>query len=722
MNTKTILSILLLSFSMMSGMAQKMKYKELYPLIVQGNYQPDHILYKLKEYKVLEPEQGNQYYQMAKIYYQRLEKFDILKQNNGALQVIDSSLHYYAKARQFIDSKEVKRRKEFYLEFLQTPEGRGSEKPSIKIIYSHIDNQTAALTALKQQYKKIHSDFNLAVDNYYAASRIFTRVHNTYSTFKEMCLLADADFLQKISKMNDHFDQSIKYLQSYQDGIKTTKINDYQQQYTLTDIVNYRLHGLTKANFLQNEFELWDYGKWYDDITRFIEEEITPLRELIVSEEKMLNAKVNGITRSRTPLATEFRIESDVLLLIKKYDPASFLVDLFKYKEAKVNLINSQILPFDSTDFNRRVSQYSDIIEHAGNCIASLRKAKSNTSQHLVKKHKDFVAAYYNNNVEGYISQEKNSVQPELDEASEGLYELTVSNSHAPTSKIAFLSINETDKLPLFKQLNSNYRPAEKEYVTLDIEGTKKSQFVSGYQYVNETRKPFVAYIGADTLNWLVFPKLNTTNDAEATTITPVRIGCAVLIHSYDEGQRSNGTNVLLELTTEGKQLTPHAIANPYYPADFSYSSIERLYVAAFHQPNEYRDSSDVVAIYKIGQEGGVQWETRLDMKGEILSIQPFDDEYLLTCNANRVQLDEQSPLYSEGTGVFSLLISQEGTPEEYFFRPASHGLATYVINNQDRKINILSFSEPETTASGKKLRLISLNKEMRAIVNYAPH
>lgn len=712
---KTKITLILVLISTISVYAQKVKYKDLYPVIASRQYNDDILLTKLKAYKRLSPEEGNQYYQMGKLYYRRISKFDILKQLNGALQVADSGLYYFRKAKEVINEKEVKRKEDYYIEFLTSPQGTTRSAVTIEIVFKDIDYMVNKLKDFKSNIKKIHEHFNLAVDNYYAANEIFTEIYGTYDTFKEMCLLADDEYNATMMKMENHFVAAISNFDAYKEDIKKFPIEGYQQDYSLKSIDNYRLHGLTKANFLNDDIELWNYGEWYTNTLKYVEDEIDPLRAIIIEDEKALNKKLSRISNTSIPDESDYRIESDVLLLIKKYDPASFLVDIFKYKESKINLINSQILEIDSSDFQSRARSYSNTIIHGRSSIKSLNKANKDISEHLVNRHKQFFNDYYDNDLAGFISTERKKVEPLLDDAISNLkVDMAIQKEVIGSKRIVHLDKTLWVEMPLYIQDSMNYKPVDGEFVTLDMYVNKAKTYLSGYKFEDNRRKAFVTYIVNDSVKWISYPKVGKGLESEAAAITSIGNGCVILVNTFESGNRILAVNVLAEFTNEGKELLSTRLFVKGYPEDIVFSESDNLFVAAFGS-----DTTALVA--KINQEGETEWNTTIAMDGDIVALSPFDEDYVLTCNVNETKDQEGIVISSKANGynIFSALISNKGEfIASHLMESSLPHYAVYINTGVDDEINIFGFNgERELNKeNGNELVLIWLDEDMQLV------
>ena len=716
-HTFTLLIIIVIGAS---SFAQKVKYKDLYPVIAGRQYNDDILLTKLKEYKRLSPEEGNQYYQMGKLYYRRIEKFDVLKQLNGALQVVDSGLYYFQKAKEVIDEKEVKRKEEYYVDFLTSPTGQKREEVTIQHVNDDIAYMVEKLKTHRDNIIKINEHFNATVDNYYAANDLFTEIYKEYSTYKEMCLLADDSFMNRMAKMNEHFDKAIENFDLYKNDIQKFPIKGYNQDYELHEILNYRLHGLTKANFLADKVNLWNYGEWYDQTIAFINNEIKPLREIIIEDEKDLNRRIEEISNSTVPLESDFRIESDVLLLIKKYDPASFLVDIFRYKESKINLINSQILELDSTDFISRARSMANSIIHARSSISALDKAREDVSEHLIARHKSFFNVYYGGDPESYIKQERQKVSPILRNSLDLLKNELVKEL-ALDSGSAKVAINSNGDKRIYLTVNDGKIEATKgDYITLDVFDHKNKSYVSGYVENNDGRNAFVAYVVNDTLKWLNSPKISEPY-SESTAIVSIGNGCAISVYSYDSLQQDSVTTSLIEFTNEGKELISNKLKLNAIPHEIAYSEDDNTFVSLFGPVND-REQGSLLSydLVKIDQEGQILWEANIEFNGEVQSLIPYNNGYLLTANVKEAVGRNNELLKSENglSNVFLAYFSSNGVLRSSYFADANlSNYASHIINDLDEEIIIMGFEGEISKWDGnEELMLIWLDEDLELI------
>jgi hypothetical protein len=135
MKLKYILLAVLISGSTM-GLAQKLKYKDIYPYLEAKNYKQG--IPKLKSYLSVDENksEASPNYQMGIWLHERFKELD---DANAAMlsQVGDSAIAYLSKAKSLIDDKEVKKQKDYYQGFVRRDLRSG--KFAIKVSDVHLD-------------------------------------------------------------------------------------------------------------------------------------------------------------------------------------------------------------------------------------------------------------------------------------------------------------------------------------------------------------------------------------------------------------------------------------------------------------------------------------------------------------------------------------------------------------------------------------------------------
>ena len=118
MPRKLLLVICLISIIGSQVVAQKLKYKDIYPLLETKNY--DSGIPTLRKFlsdpKNADHANGN--YQMGLYYESRVDEMDLIKDSTTIQVATDSAIYFLARGKQLITEKELKKNDDYYQAFL----------------------------------------------------------------------------------------------------------------------------------------------------------------------------------------------------------------------------------------------------------------------------------------------------------------------------------------------------------------------------------------------------------------------------------------------------------------------------------------------------------------------------------------------------------------------------------------------------------------------------
>ncbi|MEQ8904612.1 hypothetical protein [Ekhidna sp.] len=144
-------SIILIALTFISTvcLAQKLKYKDIYPYLEAKNYKQG--IPKLKAYltDIENQSEANPNYQMGIWLH---ERFNNLDGSNSAMlvQVGDSAIVFLTKAKSLIDDKEVKKQKDYYQEFVRRDLRSGKFAIKVSDVHLDIEKRIAAIRQRKE--------------------------------------------------------------------------------------------------------------------------------------------------------------------------------------------------------------------------------------------------------------------------------------------------------------------------------------------------------------------------------------------------------------------------------------------------------------------------------------------------------------------------------------------------------------------------------------------
>ncbi|MDN4164310.1 hypothetical protein QWY31_02290 [Cytophagales bacterium LB-30] len=346
---RLLLSVLgLLLLLSLSAQAQKIKYKDLFPLLNSKSYEPGEKL--LKQFIAKEPDHANAHLQMGIMYETFTDKLDVVKEKDQFMIWADSSIMMYKKAATLIDEKELKRNDDLYQAYNRRDLRTGKFEIKLSDVQLDIEKAVAALETRKKNVEGINLYFEQLKFHYNEADQVYSFLFDAFrKDMNLMLLMADAPILEKLNKMVLHFDSVLFYQKKYSEASKAVRAN-FNQGFVYEEIKGLAPSSLVITNFYSNEIRLNDFGDWASKAIAIIETDIERARRTIVEHDNAIKQAANE-GKTRLPDFPE-----DKLATYKKYDSNPFIVPYFEVKQKELVL---NALALDST-FLKGVNRWKD--------------------------------------------------------------------------------------------------------------------------------------------------------------------------------------------------------------------------------------------------------------------------------------------------------------------------------------------------------------------------
>jgi len=241
---------------------KSLKYDDIYDVVLSGDKDKAYTL--LLAFQKQEPEFANTYFQLALIARDWTKEFNPFTEFAYTKQFIYNTKLYFGLAKLKL-KEEKKRNRDLYENAGIIPVGK---KLKIEDIDLYINAQIDSMVVYEENITKIINNFNKSSDSYNKCVDIFMNINTEYSKIKNIYLASDESTLKKLNDLEMFYDSTLIYFHNYKKAIKKYPIKGYNQEYTLKQIITYRLNGLTNSNFLKESFYLWDYKTWVKEVEK----------------------------------------------------------------------------------------------------------------------------------------------------------------------------------------------------------------------------------------------------------------------------------------------------------------------------------------------------------------------------------------------------------------------------------------------------------------------
>lgn len=313
---------------------KKMNYQDVFDVILKKDNEKAYTL--LLAYQKQDPDFTNTYFQLGLIAKQWTKEFNPFTEFNYTKLFMYNTKLYFDLAK-FKLKDEKKKNRGLYSNIRLAEE---EQKLSFEDIYKFIDEQIEEIKVYEENIIQIITYFNKSSDKYNECVDLFMDINSEYNKIKNIYLTEDEEFLSKLGKLESDFDSTLFYFKQYKKAISKYPIAGYDQTFILNDIITYRLDGLTNSNFLENEFLLWNYKKWVQDVKKTKIVNVSGNRNDILDTESLMRAKINQLSESNfSDDYKPYKLDKKFVYKIEKFDNNSLLVKLFKLNESKINFL-----------------------------------------------------------------------------------------------------------------------------------------------------------------------------------------------------------------------------------------------------------------------------------------------------------------------------------------------------------------------------------------------
>ena len=364
-----------------------------------GSLNKEQAYSRLFEYRGQNPKVASPYIQLGYVSEQIIQELDPFREIAMVNYNIDNAVLYYKLFSHFLSSSEVRRNKKHYANIPIESNGfELSNEGALAFTQSRIDFCEKLKEALEVSFNALKT----SKDHYNNCVQIFNSINNGYESFNEALLKTDEKLLAMLNELDTEFKATQKAFDEYKELLQKFPIGQYNQQYKIAPIKTFRLDGITNSDFLQNEFQLWDYGKWVADYKAVYEKDILILRNEVVEIQKLFDNNLS--TLSKDSFIDEPTLKSfDELFLFKlgRFDSNSLIRELFRYSDKRQQFMlstkNNLNSPLDSSSvlINRKLRYYYRLAQDLNVAKIELKTLHNAITPEKTSRFNDFFTTYY---------------------------------------------------------------------------------------------------------------------------------------------------------------------------------------------------------------------------------------------------------------------------------------------------------------------------------------
>lgn len=669
------------------SIAQSQKYKDVYPQIAVVSDNDAMLL--LKTYLKVDPEHPNSNLLLALLYDKNYKGADALTEYEKAMANAERAKLRLVKAQVLVTEKDVKKNTTYYSKFSNGLDGKGQPIVNYQDVDQAISNKYDSVTTFLEKVPTIYKLFVSAVNAYDVSIKTFYKINSRYNSLDDLYLLKDDELGQDLTLLKQMFDSTLFYLDAYKSKIAEYPIKGYNQDYSIREISTYRLSGLiAQSDFLTNNIELWNYGRWVDDVHSVLSSEVSNLRSEIISYDQLISTGLkNAVNPDMFSTFEPVDRNKELLFNLKKFDNNSLLAAIFQYKQSlQFVLHRSHNIKYYDTATNvlpqNKYTYFGEMINSYYQLDSTLKVVKSRLTEASVAKHKVFMDEYYRGykGVDSYLNLESKNISYEF-----GKYVLTLRNAIINDIVSDTASIDNTlsysrKKIPLTVTRLFSYDSVQNgELLTTHVLiNADNSKYAAGIYKTTKGINNFIAYVARvspdNKVNWYKEYNIeidsvgaDSDNFIAAMQLTPA--GCAILIRSIHL-VNTTGMNTFVYLDENGEELLVNRLPENDYPRTLNFNETTNSFIMTFRGNDKIQNYKNeaTTTILNVNVLGDLLWSYKDDYNGTLDDVVNTNSGYILVGNYT-VKKDDSGNVFrtkinDNQTKIYLDFISSRGKRE----------------------------------------------------------
>jgi hypothetical protein len=567
----------------------------------------------------------NGYYQMGLIAQRMMRQYDPFLQSQNTAQCITDAVTYLSLTLHYFDEKEAKKNGAYYQGV--------SGALTYENIKKDITDRLADAAEYKKQFEQNLIYLTNSIHKYNACIETFGNINEQNSRLNDLYFLADDALKKNLAELQTNFDSTLYYVRNLKMSLENYPMAGYQINYSLSPISEYRLHGLTAANFLAKEVKLWDFTSWINAFNKVL---TTDVAFLYRKAEEVYQANVANITRlnrlDKSGIASGgYAIDPLVINKIYQYDFNAVMAPLLKYQEEKINLLYHHAGNVVDKSLSalhhwaKSPDYYFALIAQKQAVDSALRLTTDKATPEAVKKYRAFFETHYKgfDGFKSYLKDESASndlfLHTALDAYKNNVLELSEASA---TDKIEYK--NE----PFYTGLITPDKTGDAGYfIHAKTVLSNKKIFVTG-SYVNKQTEliAFAALLNENVaIEWVkLFDKKGENN--RGVLAAQADNGFAVVVVAGNDNETAN---YLYLLDPAGAVRKNTKLVATSMPRKLMYDDINETFLLAFKGQSflPYHSSGDALQLYRLKSDLSDDWKTDVPFTGYVLNIIKTNDQ-----------------------------------------------------------------------------------------------
>ncbi len=595
-STATILFILLF----IGAEAQKIKYKDLYPVLAAKNYDeggPQLIQFLADEKNQDEP---NANLQMGLWLESRFLSYDVVDDSSAVYRVGDSAVFYLEKAKTLITEKELKKKDEYYQAFFRRDLRTGEFGIKVSDVHLDIEKKVEAIETRIADVKEMHRRVVKVEENQAAAMDAYKALVSQFSVYNNLLIGADDNAQASLSTIETNGRQGVENAK----GVKELAVKLGSEKYSgdpvLKEIAQYGVDGMNASNIRSGTIEIWNFESWASAARSEILGGVALFKTMITNYSDEIRAKKAKVKNSQDVDIDNF--PDNLKQQFEKYDPESTAEKLLKiemYETKIIKQIDLQLNPalMDSSLIGSQLAIYEAAFADAKEMNLLVESITTDDLELAKKKYTSYIESFF----QKYVTASKYVL--DMQEWSRRHVEWIGNSVEFWTQKNRWGMDSENEEIlyPLYVQDSP-----EAGFLTINVP-VKTPEEIVAYGANLNAKKGFVAAFGPDRVTkWKLEFDLPGTDVGSFESDSIPTIAGSESFYIYNTAIQENNF-VVVSYTSDGRLNWGTVVSINKKPVDFKFDDLTQELTILLYPEEQLPLDSDELGYVVIDRTGNAR-------------------------------------------------------------------------------------------------------------------
>ncbi len=338
-----VISASIFLFSSSFVYAQKLKYKDIFPLIQASNWEEAT---KQLELFIADPknaDEANAHYNLGKSFELKILAAGVLGDTAQTFNQIAAADIHYRRSLSLIDEKELKKNEEYYQEFNRRDLRTGEFGIKVSDVHLDIENKIKALDERREHLKIFLREAAKAQTIYDELSGLVVGFKIDYANQGSFLLAMDKSLGQEFAQVEQlalDFEAAVGATEGALAKIPSAGLKHDIVKKQLNDLAEFDKGSLNlKAS---GAISYWDIKGWVDKTKAEVNTEVAPFLEKLIAYDRELVATQQELVKDPQGADVPSEVDPTLLGKLREFGANSLAENLITFKVEELNYLKSK--------------------------------------------------------------------------------------------------------------------------------------------------------------------------------------------------------------------------------------------------------------------------------------------------------------------------------------------------------------------------------------------